>query len=76
MIVEKVSVDKVKAKLDSLGKRPTIGNGEIVDVKQRLKEIEERLDREEMEALKKGHSKRKKVTHDTDGEDERKEIES
>ena len=47
MIVEKVSVDRVKAKLQNLGKPKTIDS---TVKKETLQEIQDRLDKEELEA--------------------------
>ena len=66
MIVDKVSVERVKAKLDSLGQKTVVLPGK----KETLSEIQERLDREELERAQKV-KKRKKVT----SEDETEELE-
>ena len=66
MIVDKVSVDKVKAKLESLN-----NGSRFIEAPKRetLQEIQERLDREEVEASKMVKKRRKVKLVESDPED-------
>ena len=66
MIVDKVSVDKVKAKLESLK-----NGSRFIETPKRetLQEIQERLDREEVEASKMVKKRRKVKLVESDPED-------